>query len=65
MFFGFFMLAAILFYGGILAFIALGLLADKTLECPDCQGRLVDWTLHNANPEMPVKRCVDCKKEWI
>ena len=35
------------------------------LECPDCKGDLGDWTLHNANPEMPVYRCKSCKKEWI
>lgn len=35
------------------------------LECPDCNGTLQDYTLHNANPLMPVYKCQKCKKEWM
>ena len=40
-------------------------ISEGFLRCPDCNGKLMDWDLHNCNPLNPIYKCVKCKKEWM
>lgn len=45
--------------------ISLVILISRDSKCPECGGKLVDWNLHNSNPLTPIRKCVNCKKEWL